>query len=139
MSPTSFSFPVTLWEEITPPVNTDKPRGTWVAQSVKCLTSAQVMISWLVSSSPADSSEPGTYFRFCVSLSLCPAPACILSLSFKNEDLKIKKKKERQAQIREVMDLPKVVCTWHMTQDLSAPALTVVSGGPRPCLHMGCP
>ena len=29
------------------------PRGTWVAQSVKCLTSAQVMISWLVSSSPA--------------------------------------------------------------------------------------
>lgn len=37
------------------------------------------------------------------------------------------------------MDLPKVVCTWHTTQDLSAPALTVLSGGPRPCLHMGCP
>ena len=28
-------------------------RGTWVAQSVKQLTSAQVMISWFVSSSPA--------------------------------------------------------------------------------------
>ena len=27
-------------------------RGTWVAQSVKHLTSVQVMISWLVSSSP---------------------------------------------------------------------------------------
>ena len=27
-------------------------RGTWVAQSVKCLTSAQVMISWFVGLSP---------------------------------------------------------------------------------------
>ena len=29
----------------------------------------------------ADSSEPGTCFRFCVSLSLCPSPAHALSLS----------------------------------------------------------
>ena len=29
----------------------------------------------------ADSPEPGACFRFCVSLSLCPSPACILSLS----------------------------------------------------------
>ena len=29
-----------------------KPWGAWVAQSVKCPTSAQVMISWFVSSSP---------------------------------------------------------------------------------------
>ena len=28
----------------------------------------------------ADSSEPGTYFRFCVSLSLCPSPVHALSL-----------------------------------------------------------
>ena len=39
-------------------------RGTWVAQPVKRLTSAQVVISWLVTSSPtnrlcADSSKPG--------------------------------------------------------------------------------
>ena len=27
--------------------------GTWVAQSVGCLTSAQVMISWFMGSSPA--------------------------------------------------------------------------------------
>ena len=48
--------------------------GTWVAQSVKCPTSAQVMISWLGSSSPASGSvliaqslEPASDF---VSLSL---------------------------------------------------------------------
>ena len=29
----------------------------------------------------ADSSEPGAYFGFCVSLSLCPFPSCSLSLS----------------------------------------------------------
>ena len=31
-------------------------RGAWVAQWVKCLTSAQVMISWFVGSSPASGS-----------------------------------------------------------------------------------
>ena len=31
-------------------------RGTWVAQSVKSLTSPQVMISWFVSLSPASGS-----------------------------------------------------------------------------------
>ena len=30
-----------------------KYRGAWVAQSVKCLTWAQVMILWSVSSSPS--------------------------------------------------------------------------------------
>ena len=29
----------------------------------------------------ADSSEPGASFQFCVSFSLCPSPACSLSLS----------------------------------------------------------
>ena len=33
----------------------------------------------------ADSPEPGTCFEFCVSLSLCPSPACALSLSLKNK------------------------------------------------------
>ena len=33
----------------------------------------------------ADSSEPGACFGFCLSLSLCPTPACTLSLSLKNE------------------------------------------------------
>ena len=34
----------------------NKRRGAWVAQSVKHLTSAQVMISWSMSSSPASGS-----------------------------------------------------------------------------------
>ena len=33
-----------------------KKRGAWVAQSLKCLTSAQVMISRFMSSSPASGS-----------------------------------------------------------------------------------
>ena len=51
--------------------------GTWVAQLVKGPTSAQVMISrfTVCGFEPrvglcADSSEPGAYFGFCVSLSL---------------------------------------------------------------------
>ena len=52
------------------------PWGTWVAQSVKHLTLAQVMISQFLSSSPASGSvlntcpEPGACFGFCVLLSL---------------------------------------------------------------------
>ena len=57
--------------------------GTWVAQSLKRLTSAQVMISLFVSLIPTSSCVPGACFRFCVSLSLCPFPAHGLSL--KNE------------------------------------------------------
>ena len=59
-------------------------RGAWVAQSVKCLTSAQIMISRFVGSSPmwgsvltAQSLEPASD---CVSLSLCSSPAHALSL-----------------------------------------------------------
>ena len=59
-----------------------------MAQSIKCPTSTQVMISRFVGSSPAsgsgaDSSEPGACFGFYVSLSLCPSPfhARALSLS----------------------------------------------------------
>ena len=37
----------------------------------------------------AVSSEPGTCFRFCVSLCLCPSPTCTLSLSKINKTLKI--------------------------------------------------
>ena len=36
--------------------NVLRNRGTWVAQSVECLALAQVMISWLVGSSPASGS-----------------------------------------------------------------------------------
>ena len=68
-------------------INTSSFGGAWVAQLVKHPTSAQVMISLLMSLSPtlgslcADSSEPGACFGFCVSLSLCPCPAHTLSLS----------------------------------------------------------
>ena len=67
------------------------PRGTWVTQLVGRPTSAQVMISLLMSLSPtlgslcADSSEPGACFGFCVSLSLCSSPTHILSLSKMNK------------------------------------------------------
>ena len=63
--------------------------GAWVAQLVKPLTSAQVMISWFVCLSPASGSvltarnlEPALES---VSPSLCPLPACTLSLSLKNK------------------------------------------------------
>ena len=59
--------------------------GAWVAQLVKRPTSAQVMISRLMIKPHvrlcADSSEPEACFRFCVSLSLCPSLAHVLSLS----------------------------------------------------------
>ena len=58
-----------------------------MALSVKCLTSAQVMISWFVGLSPAlgsvltaQSLEPASDS---VSPSLCPSPALTLSLSQK--------------------------------------------------------
>ena len=60
--------------------------GAWVAQSVKCPTSAQVMISRLVSSSPssgsvltAQSLEPLQIL--CPSLSLSAPPPLTLCLS----------------------------------------------------------
>ena len=66
-----------------------KIRGAWVAQSVKHLTSTQVMISQFVSSSPASGSvltarslEPASDSVF---LSLCPSPANGLSLSLNNK------------------------------------------------------
>ena len=62
-----------------------RSRGAWVAQSVERPTWAQVTISRPVSSRPtsgavliAQSLEP---VSDCVSLSLCPSPACALSLS----------------------------------------------------------
>ena len=62
-------------------------RGTWVAQLVNCLTSAQVMISQFVSSSPtsgsvltAQSLEP-TSDSVSPSLSAPPQLALALSLS----------------------------------------------------------
>ena len=58
-----------------------------MAQLVKRLTSAQVMISQFVGLSPtmgsvltAQSLEPAC-FGFCVSVSLCPSPAHAVSLS----------------------------------------------------------
>ena len=62
-----------------------QPRGTWVAQSVKRLTLAQVMISQILSSSPgigvcaeAQSLEPASDS---VSPSLSAPPLLMLSLS----------------------------------------------------------
>ena len=63
-----------------------EPGGHLVAQSVKLPTSAQVMISWFVSSSPAlgfvvtaQSPEPAQI----LSPSLCPFPSHALSLKNK--------------------------------------------------------
>ena len=71
--------------------------GAWVAQSVKRLTSAQVMILRSVSSSPVSGSvltarslEPALDS---VCLSLCPSPAHAHSLSLKKQ-INIKKEEE---------------------------------------------
>ena len=61
-------------------------RGAWVARSVKLLTSAQVMISWSVSSSPALGSVPTAQSLKPVSDSVspslsAPSPVHALSLS----------------------------------------------------------
>ena len=62
-----------------------KYRGAWVAQSVEPPTSAQVMISRVVSSSPALgfvlTAQPGACFGFCVSLPLSAPPPLVLCLS----------------------------------------------------------
>ena len=64
----------------------EAPGGTWVAQLVERLTSAQVMISWFMSSSPAlgsvltaQSLEPASDS---VSPSLSVPPPLMLCLSF---------------------------------------------------------
>ena len=59
-----------------------------MAQSVKCPTSAQVIISTVCEFEPcvslcADSSEPGACFGFCVFLSLPLPHLCSVSLSQK--------------------------------------------------------
>ena len=63
--------------------------GDWVAQSVKRLTLAQVMISWFMSMSPAlgsvltaQSLEPALGS---VSLSLCPSPTHTVFLSLEKK------------------------------------------------------
>ena len=66
-------------------------RGAWVAQSVERPTSAQVTISWSVSSSPvwgsglmAQSLEPASS-SVCPSLSASPPFMLCLSLCLKNK------------------------------------------------------
>ena len=44
----------------------------------------------------ADNSEPGACFRFCVSLSLCPSPARILSLSLSQNKQTLNKQTNKQ-------------------------------------------
>ena len=65
--------------------NNVKYWGAWVAQSVKQLTSAQVIISWLVSSSCVSGSvltaQSLESAPDSVSPSLCPSPIHTLSLS----------------------------------------------------------
>ena len=75
--------------------------GAWVAQSVKRLTSAQVMISSFVSSCPTSGSvltarslEP-TSDSVSPSLSLCPSPAHAVSLSKINKREKNFKKRTK--------------------------------------------
>ena len=65
--------------------------GTCVAQLAKCPTWVQVMHDLTVYEFDlrvglcADSLEAVACFRFCVSLSLCPFPAHVLSVSLKNK------------------------------------------------------
>ena len=81
-------------------------RGAWVAQSVEPRTSAQIMISRSVSSSPA----PGSVLTAqslerasdSVSLSLCPSPACTPSPSLtKNKQTLKKLRKKKKNSLKE--------------------------------------
>ena len=58
------------------------PRGTWVAQLVKCPTSPQVMISRLVGSSQEPALDS---VSVSLSLSLCAPPLLMLCLCLKNK------------------------------------------------------
>ena len=67
-------------------------RGAWVAQSVECLASAQVMISWFVGSSPTSGSVLTAQSLEPVSDSVSPSSLLLpcscsvsLSLSLKNK------------------------------------------------------
>ena len=59
--------------------------GAWVAQPVKCLVSAQVMISLFMGLNPESGSvlnacsEPGACSHILCLVSLCPSPARPLS------------------------------------------------------------
>ena len=82
------------------PKKKNKIWGTWVAHLVGHLTSAQVMISWLVSSSPvlgsvltAQSLGP-TLDSVSHSLSASP-PTCALSLSLSLQNKHLKNEKKR--------------------------------------------
>ena len=80
-----FRASVNYWREAGDHQKEVEVRGAWVAQSVGHLTSAKVMISWSVGSSPASGSVLSACFGFCVSLSLFPSPARALSLSKVNK------------------------------------------------------
>ena len=93
---TFLSISITFYQKLRPQhvikiaIKTHK-RGTWVAQSVKRPTLAQVMISWLVSLSPtsgsvlsAQSLEPASD-SVSPSLSTPPQLVLCLFLSLKNE------------------------------------------------------
>ena len=76
--------------------------GTWVAQSVKRPTLAQVTTSRFVGSSPAAGSvltaqslEPASD-SVCVSLSLPPFPTCVLFLSVSLSKINLKKIKRNK-------------------------------------------
>ena len=75
----------------------ENPQGIWVVQTVKRLTSAQVMISWFVGSSPVSdpvltawSLEPASD-SVCISLSAPPPLMLCVSLSKINKHQKKKK------------------------------------------------
>ena len=97
------------WVCISQEVRED--RGAWVARSVTCPTSAQVMISRFPSSSPASAlvltAQPSLLWILCLPLSLSVPPLltlCLsLSLSQKLIDLKkcfLKVKEDRSAKLQ---------------------------------------
>ena len=90
----SLLFNIVL-EVLATAIRTKRNRGAWVAQSVKHLTSAQVMISQFVGLSPVSGSvltAQSLLGILSLPLSLCPSPACkrVLVLSLKINTLKKK-------------------------------------------------
>ena len=90
-----------------------KTRGAWMAQSAKRPTSAQVMISWPMSSSPASGSvltaqslEPASDS---VSLSLSAPPPLTLCISKKqtNKQTKNQENKKTRRELKQVLQMLK--------------------------------
>ena len=99
-------------------LKTSLSRGAWVAQSVKCLTSAQVMISWFMSPSPALGSVLTTQWSPLRILSPCLSAPPPLILYLCLSKINVKKKLKHHFLITSVLIMLKVAFLWNNTSSI---------------------